>query len=327
MSQLIAKNTQSIPQSQLGPSPRQADVCIVALDSLLPARKLLPGEPISLAKGVTISVLQTAAEALLEIDHEATATTQVDQKNSSEVMTVHTGQIIKTSEGRFVMIRHLEAFIIPRDADWRRPQEFQQAIDLAIAAVVPDSAVVPQKAALVIAETEHSPTGMSKRTLVRAALGVGVFATLSLAFLLPGSHNEVAPKPTVSEPSKQEVAKSKIIATSEVPTTVTAEETRSQKLNNPKDTRAQEFPQTKPASNPPSRSRPAAKSHAAQASVVGPQSSDVRLTEKDRQTIFEYKLEAKFDRSNARAKLKHFAESFPVGSSARREVEKAYQSL
>ena len=37
--------------------------------------------------------------------------------------------------------------------------------------------------------------------------------------------------------------------------------------------------------------------------------------------VAEYKLEAKFDRASARAKLEELAKSYPVGSAARADIE------
>ncbi|MCX6125306.1 MAG: hypothetical protein NTV34_11265, partial [Proteobacteria bacterium] len=52
-----------------------------------------------------------------------------------------------------------------------------------------------------------------------------------------------------------------------------------------------------------------------------------QLTVKERLAVTEFKLEARYDRSSARAKLKHMADSFPIGSPAQFEILKAYNGL
>ncbi|MCX6123182.1 MAG: hypothetical protein NTV34_00285, partial [Proteobacteria bacterium] len=120
-------------KSSLDKLRKFSEVSIISLDALKPSKNLSPGEPYGLAPGVTISVLQSASEGLLEIAAQAAATTQVDEKPSSELATVHIGQVIKTIEGPFVMVRHLDSFIIPRKSGEARSPEIMQALSLALA--------------------------------------------------------------------------------------------------------------------------------------------------------------------------------------------------
>ena len=49
-----------------------------------------------------------------------------------ELATVRPGQIIKTSDGRYALVRHLQALIVPRDEHYQRPEHVKQIIRLAL---------------------------------------------------------------------------------------------------------------------------------------------------------------------------------------------------
>lgn len=334
--------------SELNSQTKRTDISIVSLDTLTTSQRLNPGEPFALAPGVTISVLQSAAEALLEIDQSATATTLVNNMPTSEVVTVQSGQIIKTSEGRFVMIRHLEALIVPRTSEWKRPDEIQQAIDLAVSTHASMAKELQPKESKSQAEVSARPVidnKNSKRNILRAAIGVCAVILAGLFFFGPNDQKSGldAPANKTLDPQAAPVpnAQSRIIAvpaSSDVETPASAE---SEPLQ-PKSKEGSSGAKTRPSTPEKTSPAPALKAATTQ-NDTGSQpdlsglrkvvatsksgSNKVELTQKDRDTIAEYKLEARFDRVNARAKLKHMANSFPVGSPARRDVERAYNSL
>lgn len=323
-----------------------ADVSVVSLDEIKPSLKLSPGEPHNLAPGVTISVLQSAAEALLEIDAEAAASTHVNDLPTSELATVQTGQIIKTSAGRFVMIRHLESLIIPRDASWKRPDEMQQAVSMALATCQTSEAIADGAGHSHGDKVTAPPSrkavhlGLSRKNVIRGLIVVSSILFAGLFFYDSSKETDVAIKTVPEKPVEN--ARSRIIA---VP-----QPEAGQIESNLGESVSKSDPQPSVAlvpikSTPPATTPPKQTTSLESLQAVGQLPSDkgsakperkpsnevaarsIKLTEKDRQTIMEYKLEARFDRSNARAKLKHLAESFPKGSPARMEVEKAYSGL
>lgn len=293
------------------------DVSILSLDALRPTQKLVPGVALALAPGVTISVLQDAAEGLLEIESSAANSTYVDEKPTSELATVESGQIIKTSQGRFVMVRHLQAIIVPRIKGAKRSASLQQTIQLAVASVAGDVSETPKA----VQKPTQRP---SVRNVIRVALACSV---LLIGYNLATSTDEtsVAKEQTAIRPTP--ASKSRIIG-----------------LSNQLEEVADPAIVTTPSVPAPSNSSPVAITKAETPEVVPPtpvqpvkvksqktsqdaRSSLIKLTEKDQQTIMEYKLEARFDRANARAKMDHFAKSFPPGSPARSEVERAGRGM
>lgn len=332
-------------------SKRMSDVSVVSLDTLRPAQKLVPGELHELTQGVTISVLQSAAEGLLEVDHEQAGTISVNEKVASELATVQPGQIIKTKEGRFVMVRHLQAIMVPRTPQFVRPEYAQQTIDLAIASLrnrenllSPTSehsfmTQVASKTAWIAkpsAPSNESSHSSRKKIVIRSAMAICV------AVIVAGYLHQSADSEDQATQKRTETAKSRIVAASQPSDESPSESQQPTVKTSPAPAvtvagSAKDHPATAPSPrlNMPGGAAPAASAlRANHIAKPAPDREDkaasskvIRLSEKDRQTIAEYKLEARFDRSNARAKLKHFANSFPPGSTARLEVERAYNGL
>ena len=334
----------SQPNSISGKLRKFSEVSIISLDALKPAKNLSPGEPYGLAPGVTISVLQSASEGLLEIDAQAALTTQVAGKPASELATVHTGQIIKTIDGPFVMVRHLESFIVPRNASDGRSPEILQAMNLASAdAAAKESNIraLPRSGDLSNLLNSNTVRSLgSKPVLVRAAIGALALSMFGW-YLLSSRKDDSSLAPL--QPKASEGAKSNIIAPLDLPETVLPPQStppevkealvlKQAKIDTPapapatKKTVAAAGPQTtKPKILMNSGNLRMHKEKSK--SDVPPGKHAAQLTVKERLAVTEFKLEARYDRSSARAKLKHMAESFPTGSPAQLEILKAYNGL
>jgi hypothetical protein len=391
------------PSTHLHRHLANPDVSILSLDSLKSCEKLVPGEPKHLTDGLTLSILQSAAEGLLEIDSSTAGRVWIDGKEASEIATIHPGQIVQTTKGRFVMVRHLQSLIVPRDPSQTRPQAYSKAVQLALLSLQTAQANVPMTALaagsvqlsgmptleankappMATSFPSHGPSQISlldptasnsqamplskkpqitKKMAVRAVMVI--MASIIGYTLLQNPESRldsktdsmgqttVAPraKATVEEsknPSPVVANKSTIVP---VPATA-APDTVSGDVNQKTQPTIQGTPAPqaqssagpsavqalKAAAQPGIRATSSVRktipqqvgrrtSTGSQTEAVTPQTS-IGLSSKDRQTVLEYKLEAKFDRSNARAKLKKMAEQFPAGSSARREVMQAYEQL
>lgn len=331
----------------------QNGISILSLDSLKPNEKLMPGEPHQLASGVTVSVMQSAAEALLEIEESAFGTISVDSHPASELATVRPGQVIKTNEGRYVLVRHLQAIIVPREADYRRPAHVERMIQLAMAGIEIETMLNPETAvennnkgtsgsilAKFFKKNEgaqelQSPASSNKSKLRLILLTVAVAIVGVLCFLPMGDDKvEVAVPPEVS----QHDTKSKVIAAADIAQAGAAApaaegpkapeaKTSEAAQEKGKDKNVSAVDALKGALAPVAQAPKRQKSGAKAVVEDSNREHAVKLSDKDRQTVMEYKLEAKFDRSRARTKLKDFAQSFPAGSPARAEVEKAVNGM
>ena len=340
---MISSKTTS--KDQLGGQHRP--VTVISLDHFTGVERLNPGEPTEISPGVTISVLQTAAEGLLEIDSSIESKAEVNGKRALELATVQVGQIIKTSHGRFVLVRHLDSFVVPRDPGYRRPEYILNAIALAqatIADIEPLSAtnILPKGSKFVGSMAASSSNllieGSGRKVVVRSL--IGIFAVIIAIMLLYSlGHDAVADQRLDSAASKAtKVAKSTIVSTRDssgidVPVADKASGmTKAPIVATPGHTGSAGLGVSQ-KNSVPSPIRPVSASvmdRAGHRDGNSPGVTSVRsiqLSEKDRQTIVEYRLEARFDRSSARAKLSHMAKSFPVGSPARTEVERAYSGL
>ena len=83
--------------------PAQSGVSVFSLDHFTSMQRMSPGVPLELCQGVTLSVLQDAAEGLLEIN-EAASAVSVSGKAAHELATVRAGEIIKTDVGRWATV-------------------------------------------------------------------------------------------------------------------------------------------------------------------------------------------------------------------------------
>ena len=110
-------------------------VTVLSLDDFSKIRQLHLGETAEIASGVSLSMLRQASEALLEIDQNAPSKVTVDSISVNEITTIHPGQIVKTGEGRFVMVRPLQSLILKHE-EGSRPKVFQNAIDLAVGSLI-----------------------------------------------------------------------------------------------------------------------------------------------------------------------------------------------
>ena len=338
---MISSKTTS--KDQLGGQHRP--VTVISLDHFTGVERLNPGEPTEISPGVTISVLQTAAEGLLEIDSSIESKAEVNGKRALELATVQVGQIIKTSHGRFVLVRHLDSFVVPRDPGNKRPEYILNAIALAqasIADIEPLSATnrLPKGSKFVGTMAASSSNllieGSGRKVVVRSL--IGIFA-VTIAIMLLYSRGHDADQRLDSAASKAtKVAKSTIVSTRDssgidVPVADQASGmTKAPIVATPGHTGSAGLGVSQ-KNSVPSPIRPVSASvmdragHRDRNSPGVTSVRSIQLSEKDRQTIVEYRLEARFDRSSARAKLSHMAKSFPVGSPARTEVERAYSGL
>lgn len=341
----MAKNTLKTSESQ---QSQAKGVSVISLDALKPTERLLPGETREIAKGVSISVMQSAAEALLEIQESANGSISIDNQPAHELATVRPGQIIKTIEGRYVLLRHLHAMIVPRNVGYRRPEHIDRMIALAVASLeqpvspvleanTNDDAVVNSPS---IAATEIAGGIKSSQRKVRLAiLGSAIAVVAGLCFMpLSQEHFETAS-------GMAPHAKSRIVAAAEqaqlvvkntgaplgdanarvLPLGETTQATSQQPTKNISAVEALKTAMAVTANAKKSQPTRISVRRGGEDDTGGPRA--VRLSEKDRQTIIEYKLEAKFDRTKARIKLKDMAKSFPAGSPARMEVERAASAL
>lgn len=320
-------------------------ISVISLDALKPTEKLLPGETHEIAKGVSVSVMQSAAEALLEIQESASGSISIDNHPAHELATVRPGQIIKTAEGRYVLIRHLHAIIVPRHPGYRRPEHVESMIALAAASLAaPVSNIVEPSDDSVMntpvtsCASNKTQIKTSKRIIRLALLGSAVAVVAGLCI---GSFSQEQLETTSVATSQ---AKSRVVAVAEqsqsvvknalepkvepeVEAKATGETTQTpdaQKTEQVSAVDALRTAMTMPASG---KKSPTTSINALRKAVEAPSPNAARLSEKDRQTIIEYKLEAKFDRTKARIKLQDMAKSFPAGSPARVEVERVAASM
>jgi hypothetical protein len=350
-------------------------VTVLSLDDFSKIRQLHLGETAEIASGVSLSMLRQASEALLEIDQNAPSKVTVDSISVNEITTIHPGQIVKTGEGRFVMVRPLQSLILKHEVG-TRPTVFQNAIDLAVASLI-NRDMMSEKAASItnqglpsveeakpesklsskISESMGISTHaqgfvLSKQLLIALAvlilglIGMTLWSVISIqnvksAQSMTGASNDTQNSSSkVSSPDSKDNKESKADLSNDPlnlgrfskskKTDVKVNEfkpieNKPELAAIPKNFNPDEKAAT-PVSNTKKPSVNAKKTSDTSSAAKNPYSRDT-LSATDRQTILEYKLEARFDRSNARAKLKHFAESFPKGSRARQEVMKSYSDL
>lgn len=335
------------------PKATQNGISVLSLDALKPNEKLAPGEPYQLATGVTVSIMQSAAEALLEIEEAASGSISVDNLPAAELATVRPGQVIKTKEGRYVLIRHLQSIIVPREPGYKRPVHVENMLQLALAGFASkpqttEPSVTPrtqEKSAnsLLMRLFAKKEDGSEKKSKLRLIiLGVAAAGMIGLCFLPTDPENSGGP--VAAAPATQQSEKSRIVAVSDPASTalpLNQATTPTAELSGKSEEKAKEQAPAPVAEKrvsavdalkgalAPVNAAPKKREKVAQKAEVDAigDSRLVRLSEKDRQTVIEYKLEAKFDRSRARIKLKDFAQTFPAGSPARAEVEKAVSGM
>lgn len=312
------------------------EISVLSLDSSRPVEKLVPGEPHPLAPGITISFLPGTSEGLLEINSEIAGPVQIDGKATSEIATVHPGQIIKLAEGRVVIVRHLQAIIVPKDASSHRSEAIQSQVDAALAAFYGQKAEqLAEQNAIAVAENSKAPR-LSRKMVLRSAVGAAALMLGILAFI-DAKPKEVGQTTAVATAADKErlFGNEPTLENAGLATTTLAKDTEPSKevavVNNnvatPPEKASEPAKKTEPVHEKSVRPKiktavnvksPIQKNSGASATV---------LSEKDRQTVVEYKLEARFDRSTARAKLKQMSETLPANSPARAEVLKAYNEL
>lgn len=329
-------------------------VSILALDGLQTPVHLTPGVPYEIAAGVSISILQSAAEALLEVERAAEAV-YIDQQKAVELATVKPGQVINAGGGRYVLLRHLQALIVPREPGYERPDSVQQAIKLALATL--------QEQDLLDAKKRPSRALSSKRQVRLALLGTGIAALIGLYFLptpkdpqqktsagaapdfvalspkaagTPGTGNlPIKPEAdsatgadklflTDADGDGSHTAPAPKLDASSAHETPSREVTNRGEAKVSDDQLTQQAKVTQAAKSP-EKSSPAPKSKKS----VKPAKSEApevagNVSEKTRQRILEFKLQGRFDHTKAKEKLHEFVESLPKGSVDRSEAEKAY---
>jgi hypothetical protein len=302
-----------------------SDVSILSLDNLADKQHLIPGQSHTLADGVTLSILQSAAEALLEVDHAAAGRVLVNTKQAGEVSTVQPGQIIRTAAGRFVIVRHMQALIIPKASGQARPTYMKDAITLALASLE-QPPLVDEKPTSTISPDK---TGQEKRTrLVRIVSGALLVAIIAIYFYgeshppKDSDNGSIASEQANAKASGE--AKSKIILVNPAKEKAGVEGLSTDQSDPKATAEARREPEQKVSDPKPKTNL---EPSTARKVPSNPSAPPVTLNERERQTVLEYKLEGRFDRENAIAKLKHFANSFPEGSPARREVERAAKQL
>lgn len=337
-----------VPTNSSAPPLQQGSVSVsvLSLDDLKPTERLIPGEPREISAGVTISVMQSAAEALLEIQESATGTISIDNQPASELATVRPGQIIKTSGGRYVLVRHLQALIVPREHHYERPDHIKKMIELALVSLAEThvaQSVAPAAPSSSVPSKPAAQSGMSsKRRLRLGILGLASAIVIGLCLVQPSQDKQVTTVP--------QIAKSRVITSAEQAQVLAQTDAVATPASIAGSSAQPVAPLEKEAAKPSAKvvhektsavdalhnamaptvnlkklSKAAQPAQGAGDEAQAP--SAARLSEKDRQTIVEYKLEAKFDRAKARVKLKDMAKSFPAGSPARAEVERALGGL
>ena len=336
---MTAKTSLKISEAQM------KGISVISLDAMKPAERLLPGEPREIAAGVTVSVMQSAAEALLEIQESANGSISIDNHAAHELATVRPGQIIKTIEGRYVLIRHLQAIIVPRIPGYQRPAHVESMIALAVASLeapVPEEVEISDDtvmnapvSVLVSAPAENRDS--KKKTIRLAVMGAATVVVLGLCLTPfgkdPSGVATVAPsaksRVIAAAEQSQSAAKSDMVA--QVATRRDApkasETSQIDAKQKSKNVSAVDALRTAMAAAPSAKKVSGAPATTSRGAAEGQNSRTTRLSEKDRQTVIEYKLEAKFDRAKARIKLRDMAKSFPVGSPARAEVERALGNM
>ena len=292
------------------------EISALWLDSPQPVTRIPQGEPYQLAPGVTVSFLASAAEGLLEIDMAKAAAVWVDGRPTSEVATVHPGQIIMIGDSRLLLVRHFQAVVLPHKESYRRPKAVQNAVDAAlqlIASPEVNSSLLSRQGRLRSLIAAPKQTLLLRGAVVCGAILVGVMALYSPR---DEGRGQAAPGPAPAIAVAEKVAFGDLTGDAHSSTPPKAEESLA--------------PAGSSATSPAkieTKGSSIKKVKSSSAKSASQPVSPSALSEKDRQMVIEYKLEARFDRSTARAKLRKLADSFPARSSARLEVERAYDEL
>ncbi len=322
-------------------APRSSSLAIVSLDSLKSSVSLYSGMPHQLASGITVSVLQSAAEALIEINEVAEAGVLIDGKPAAELISVKPGQIIQIAAGQFAVLKTLQGIIAPRSKEYVRPEHVTKMIQLVLAsmeeqnvanetnsaAAALPSAVPAQTVDLAVKSANIKTARVPARTIILA--GVTAFILGAGSYLM----NAVPVQPDtakivqkskssiklVTEPAAPEEVSPKAVAAVQASPAAT---TAAPPVN--ADLRVSAVDALRAASGSgQAPRRPVAATKAAATN----NSAGSGLSAEDRETVVEYKLEARFDRKKAREKMLKLASKFAVGTKARAEVERAYGSM
>ena len=317
MNTLLVKTKSTEPQ-------RSSSLSIVSLDSLQSSVALHSGAPHQISPGITVSVLQSSAEALIEINESAAEAVLIDGKPASELVSVKPGQIIQIAKGQFAVLKSLQGMIAPRPNDYVRPAHVTKMIQLVLASMQENEATneaMPAAAALpmdVPAQTVNltgrssqiNPAPLPRRTIILAGV---------TAFILGAGYHQMNAAPVQPEPAKivhQFKSSIKLVTDVTAPASVAPAEKAALKISAVDALRA-----ASGSANAPRKyvaaTKVATKDH----------SAGLGLSAEDRETVVEYKLEARFDRRKAREKMQKLAQKFTAGTKARAEVDRAYGSM
>ena len=317
MNTLLVKTKSTEPQ-------RSSSLSIVSLDSLQSSVALHSGAPHQISPGITVSVLQSSAEALIEINESAAEAVLIDGKPASELVSVKPGQIIQIAKGQFAVLKSLQGMIAPRPNDYVRPAHVTKMIQLVLASMQENEATneaMPAAAALpmdVPAQTVNltgrssqiNPAPLPRRTIILAGV---------TAFILGAGYHQMNAAPVQPEPAKivhQFKSSIKLVTDVTAPAAVAPAEKAALKISAVDALRA-----ASGSANAPRKYVAATKV------ATKDNSAGLGLSAEDRETVVEYKLEARFDRRKAREKMQKLAQKFAAGTKARAEVDRAYGSM
>lgn len=317
MNTLLVKTKSTEPQ-------RSSSLSIVSLDSLQSSVALHSGAPHQISPGITVSVLQSSAEALIEINESAAEAVLIDGKPASELVSVKPGQIIQIAKGQFAVLKSLQGMIAPRPNDYVRPAHVTKMIQLVLASMQENEATneaMPAAAALsmdVPAQTVNltgkssqiNPAPLPRRTIILAGV---------TAFILGAGYHQMNAAPVQPEPAKivhQFKSSIKLVTDVTAPASVAPAEKAALKISAVDALRA-----ASGSANAPRKYVAATKV------ATKDNSAGLGLSAEDRETVVEYKLEARFDRRKAREKMQKLAQKFTAGTKARAEVDRAYGSM
>ena len=317
MNTLLVKTKSTEPQ-------RSSSLSIVSLDSLQSSVALHSGAPHQISPGITVSVLQSSAEALIEINESAAEAVLIDGKPASELVSVKPGQIIQIAKGQFAVLKSLQGMIAPRPNDYVRPAHVTKMIQLVLASMQENEATneaMPAAAALsmdVPAQTVNltgkssqiNPAPLPRRTIILAGV---------TAFILGAGYHQMNAAPVQPEPAKivhQFKSSIKLVTDVTAPASVAPAEKAALKISAVDALRA-----ASGSANAPRKYVAATKV------ATKDNSAGLGLSAEDRETVVEYKLEARFDRRKAREKMQKLAQKFAAGTKARAEVDRAYGSM
>lgn len=338
-------NSQPVKTENYG-TQLSSPLAIVSLDSLKSSVPLYSGMPHQLATGITVSVLQSSAEALIEINESAEAAVLIDGKPAAELISVKPGQIIQIASGQFAVLKSLQGIIAPRSNEYVRPAHVTKMIQLVLASLEEQNAAneanSPAAALPVAAPTQtvdlsvKSTNSKTARLPARTIILAGVTAIILGAGYYQMNTVPVQPEPVkIVQQSKSSIKLVKAIPAAEAPeaeapapsAVVAAQESPAATTKAPAVNAAVKISAVD-ALRAASGSGEAPKRPVAATKVAeSNNSAGPGLSPEYRETVIEYKLEARFDRTKAREKMQKLATKFAVGTKARAEVERAYGSM